>query len=340
MYEYNVHGIFSLTSNVPNFERMLHAFRATSLAQPSDFRFHLKGDLRIFTKGKERINVMFYRDPHDDSIELDYPWLVPIRATLAFQEKPPRYNFSFNRNYLRVSQIIGGGWRLLNTFRSLLQLYLIRKNMLMLHGAAIKIGDAGILIPAIENTGKTTTAWMLARRGAQFGTDEHVIVDRDGGCYCIPGSSSITRTTARAVNIPLSTREKISLLLNHLKGKLLTVHLTSGGIGVYPQRMFSLCSEMKLAKIAIIQNGPDFVREIPPDEAFAKIRTIQSIEFAWRTDPFIQARSFFDTNFNANALSSIEDNLLRSVIAKAQGLYLVSSSNGQHYREIEKLVRG
>ncbi len=339
MYEYNVHNLFSLASNIPSFEHMLHSFRTANLTQPSDFRFHLKDDLRIFTKGKERINVMFYRNSHDDSIELDYPWFIPVRAKLGIQDNPPRYDFSFNRNYLRVSPIIGGGWRLLSIFRSLVQLYLVQRNMLMLHGAAIKIGDTGILIPAIENTGKTTTAWMLARRGAQFGTDEHVIVDQDGGCHCIPGSSSITLTTARAVNIPLSTREKISLLLNYLKGKLLTVHFTSGGIGVYPQRMFPLCSEMELTKIAIIQNGPDFVREIPAEEALAKIRTIQSIEFAWRTNPFLQARSFFDRNFDATRLSSLEDNLLSSVLSKARGLYLVSSSKGQHYEEIEKLAR-
>ncbi len=340
LYRYDVHGFFSLTANIPYFESLLHAFRNNDGGDPSnsDFSFILDPTLKISTANKPRINIMLYHDPSDNSIEFYYPWLRPIYAKLGTIDGGKRYAFRFNKSYLRSSQLAGGGWRLQSIYRSLLQLHLIRKRMFILHGGAVKIGDHGVIIPAVENTGKTTTTWMLAKRGAEFLTDEHVIIDGEERSYGIPTSSAITPATARAVGLKLSPRDRIALAFNHFKGKVLTVHLSPGGMEVYPDKLFKICNSIKVNSIAVIQNGTDSVREMTIDETLTKIRTIQAIEFPWRVNPFILAQSFFNPNFDANTLAVQEDQLLTSFVSKVPHLYLVSSSSREHYKAIEKLV--
>lgn len=338
-YKYGVHGIFSLNSNIPYFESMLHAFRTNDETQEKfSLEFLLDPDLRISTAGKERINIMFYRDVHDDSIEFDYPWLRPICAKLTFSENLRRYTFSFNKNYFRVSQAIGQGWRLVSIFRNLLQVNLVRHKMIMLHGGVVRIGDKGFLMPSVENTGKTTTVWMLAKRGAHFVTDEHSIHDMDGWCYGIPSSSSVTPATARAVGLELGKRERMALALAGLKGGVLTVHFTSGGIGVYPERFFKVSKKTRISRIVIIQNGPDFTEKISRSEALAKIKAIQSYEFSWRNDPYLLARSYFNSDFDISLLSSQEEDLLKGILSRPGDISLVSSSNREHYKAIEKIA--
>ena len=339
MYRYNVHGLFSFTSNIPHFEGMLHAFRSEEeISGLSSFRFILDPGLKIPKVGKQRINLMLYHNPHDNSIEFDYQWFVPISAKLSFLKNPPGYVFSFNRNYLRVSQLVGGGWTLVSIFRSLLQMTLVRKRMLMLYGGAINIGDRGILFPAVENIGKTTTAWMLAKRGARYVTDEYVILDTEGRCYGIPCSSFLTPTTIKTVGLKLARGEKIALALNYLKGRILTIHLSSGGTAIDPDRFFKVCSAMKVNKLAIIQNGTDFVRRMGKDEALSKVKVIQSIEFPWKTNPYVLAHWYFNPELDMKSLSSQEDSLLDSAISRIPDLYLVSSSSREHYKAIEKLA--
>src|SRR5207245_7599906 len=198
---------------------------------------------------------MFYHNSADNSIEIDYPWFRPICAKLTFDEDERKYTFAFNKNYLRVCQLIGGGWRPVSILRTLLQMNLIRNNMLMLHGGVVRIGNEGILMPSVENTGKTKTVWMLAKRGAQYVTDEYSILDSDGHCYGIPSSSSLSAATANAVGINVTRRERASLSLAGLRGKILTVHFSSGGARIDPSRFFKICSETDLNQIAIIQHS-------------------------------------------------------------------------------------
>jgi len=286
---------------------------------------------------KERINIMFYHNSSDNSIEVDYPWFRPICAKLTFDEDNRRYTFAFNKNYLRVSRFIGGGWRPISILRTLLQMNLVRNNMLMMHGGVVRIGDEGILMPSVENTGKTKTVWMLAKRGAQYVTDEYSIIDSEGHCYGIPSSSSLTPATATAVGLNVTRREKTALILAGLKGKALTVHFTSGGMRMDPNRFFKICSETHLNRIAIIQNGPDLTRRIRTEEALSRIKATQLFEFGWKTHPYLLAYAYFNPEFEVDSYSSQEDDVLKSVVSRIQDIYLVSSSNREHYRSIENL---
>ncbi len=339
-YNYNIHGIFSLSSNISSFEGMLHSFKTQETRRESiHFDFRLVPGLEVDTKNKERINIMFYHNSADNSIEFDYPWFRRICAKLTISKDGRELVFLFNKNYLRMCAMIGGGWRPISILRAFLQVNLIQNQMVMVHAGVVAIDDEGILMPSVENTGKTTTVWMLAKRGANFITDEYSILDFDGQCYGIASSSSISPATARMVGLKISLREKILLALAGLRGKILTVHFTPGGISIYPERFFSICRKTRIKTVAIIENGPDQTLEINRDEAHARVKAIQTFEFGWRNQPYLLAYSFFNPTFDISSISSKEDKLISNILGSLRKRYLVSSDDRSHYKFIESLAK-
>ena len=97
----------------------------------------------------------------------------------------------------------------------------------------------------------------------------------------------------------MTRRERASLSLAGLRGKVLTVHFSSGGARIDPGRFFKICSETDLNQIAIIQNGKDFTRRIGTGEALARIRATQLFEFGWKTHPYLLAYSYFNPECNS-----------------------------------------
>src|SRR5207249_2369670 len=85
-------------------------------------------------------------------------------------------------------------------------------------------------------------------------------------------------------------------------------------------------------------NGIDGLRQVDPDEALTLLTAIQDYEMNWRSNPYIIARSFFRPDFNPRDISESEEKLLKSLVSRVRGSYLISSSSGSHFELIEKLV--
>ncbi len=333
---YDFHGLFSLSSNIPYFEGLLHSFGGVGNARIG-LRFLLDNKLRISTQGKPSINLMLRWNAQDNSIEFSYPWIAPIAAKLVFAEDASEYTFSFNKNYLRFSKIVAEGWELIDIFRSLLQLSLIEREMYMIHGAAIGLGDEGILIPSFGNTGKTTTAWMLARRGAGFVTDEFAILDSEGRCFGFPCSSLVSSGLVGTADLRLTKGQRLSLRIRDTRSKILSTRFAPGGVKLYPDEIFQVRDRVKITRIAFIQNGIDDFHRIEAGEAYTLLRAVQDYELNWRSNPYIIARSFFYPTFNADDISAREEVIMKNLISRVRDSYLVSSSKGLHYQSIERI---
>jgi len=341
MYYYNFRRLFSLTTNISYFEGLLHSFRShDDLNEDAsvNFRFILDNKLDVKTKGKPQINLMLYCDRDSNAVEFRYPWFRSICAKLVFGGDGKSYEFRFNKNYMRSADIVAEGWQVIDVFRSLLMISLIRSNNYMIHAGALKIGDEGILIPSFGNTGKTTTTWMLAKRGAEFLTDEFAILYPDGECLGFPCSSWLSPNLVTEFGLKLSRKESLSLRLNEMKSKILTTKIAAGGIRVYPDRNFNLCDEAKINRIIFIQNGLDEVRTVSEEEAVSMIRAIQSYELNWASNPYIIAQSFFRPDLEIDKLSSREDDLIKRFVSNVGQSTLVSSSSRQHFKTIEAML--
>ena len=359
LYTYHFNGIFSLKSNIPYFEGMLHSFRAASderggssstlagttndptHAPPLALEFIQDDSLEVSPSGKEKVNLMLYHDRESEAIEFLYPWFRPVCARLEAMKSLGRvgFRFTFNKRYLTFSNIVAEGWELIDQLRSLLLLHLIRdRRMYMFHAAAVKLGDGdGILIPAFGNTGKTTTSWMLAKQhqlGAKFLTDEFAIVDSSGYCYGLPCSSVISSVTVKKFDIKLSRSQRVSMSISDLKSKLLSTRFSPGGVKIYPDRIFETSPGARINKLAIIQNGVDAVKTLNRKEALKRIKAIQDYEFGWKSNPYLLAESFFNNDLDISSVSAIENDFLNTFLASIDDIYLVSSSKAEHYKAI------
>jgi len=328
--------LFSLYTNVPYFEGLLHSFRSNEDARIK-LRFELDKSLKIATQGKPVVNLMLYHNGTDDSIEFVYPWITPIVAKLVYPDTGSDYSFVFNRNYLRFSNLVAEGWELIDIFRSLLQLSLIEHGMYMVHGAAINLGEEGILVPSFGNTGKTTTAWMLATRGAGFVTDEFAILDSEGRCFGFPCSSLVSSGLVKTAGLRLTKKQKLTLRVRDTRSKILSTRFAPGGVKLYPDDLFKTSDRVAITRLAFIQNGLDDLRQIDDEQAYILLRAIQDYELNWRSNPYIIARSFFRPIFNPTNVSAKEEKILKLLISRVRGSYLVSSSKGLHYQAIEKI---
>ena len=338
MYKYNFHELFSLSTNTSYFEGLLHTFKSDKDGKIR-LQFLLDNNLRVSTQGKPNINMMLYHNAQDNSIEFSYPWIVPVVAKLVFADDYLSYTFSFNKNYLRFSKIVAEGWELIDVFRSLIQISLIKAGMYMVHGAAVSLGDEGILVPSFGNTGKTMTSWMLAKRGAEFLTDEFAILDSQGNCYGFPCSSLVSGPLVEAAELRLTRKQGLSLWLRELMSKVLSTRFAHGGIKLYPDQIFKTRDEAAITRIVFIQKGLDDIRTVDPDEVITLLTAVQDYEMNWRANPYIIAQSFFRPDFNSRGLSSNEAEIMRSIVSRAKAAYLVSSSNGSHFEFIEKIAK-
>ena len=333
-YSYNFHNFFSLTTNIDYFDGLLHAFKSTGIADAKiSFRFVLDNKLKISLLNKPVFNMMLGYDAQTDSVEFVYPWIRPVCARLTFGREG--FQFTFNKNYLRFSRIVAEGWEVIDVFRSLLMVYLIKSGMYMAHSAAIKLDDEGILIPSFANTGKTTTAWMLCMRGAQFLTDELAVLDSRGNCLSLPCSSLLTSGLAKSLGLNLTRNQKLSMQIGRLKSKLFSVRFAAGGLRLYPEDFFEVCDDVKITKVAFIQNGVDDFRKMTFDEAVGRLMAIRNFDLGWNSNPYLIAESFFNPTFNFEELLKTERKFVTSFLSKLEEIYLISSSNGSHYKALE-----
>ena len=336
MHRYNFHGLFSLSSDTSYFDGLLHSFRSDGEGKIG-LSFLLDTNLRIPTEGKPNVNLMLYHNTQDDFIEFSYPWIRPVVAKLVFDDDNLGYKLSFNKNYLRFSKLVGEGWELIDAFRSLLQLSLIQQSMYMIHGAAISLGEEGILIPSFGNTGKTTTSWILARKGAGFVTDEFAILDSEGRCFGFPCSSIVSAGLVKTAGVALTKKQSLLLKMRDMKSKILSTRFAQGGVKLHPDEIFETRDRVAITRLAFIQNGLDDLRQIDSNTARSLLRAIQDYEMNWRSNPYIIARAFFHPAFNASDVSAREEKIMKNLTSRVRGSYLVSSSNGQHYESIEKI---
>ncbi len=75
--------------------------------------------------------------------------------------------------------------------RPLLQLATIKRGAISVHGAAVQLGEGGLLICGWSESGKTETALALAEAGASFISDKWTIIDRGARIHAFPVSVGI-----------------------------------------------------------------------------------------------------------------------------------------------------
>lgn len=100
-----------------------------------------------------------------------YPHIAPVQLT--YDRKFPLWD--------AFSEVV----------RPLLQLGTLRHGAITVHGAAVQVGEGGVLVCGWSETGKTETALALAERGARFISDKWTIVDQSATLHSFPVSVGV-----------------------------------------------------------------------------------------------------------------------------------------------------
>ncbi len=129
---------------------------------------------------------------------------------------------------------------------------LSRKGASLYHGAALARGSAGVFLPAVRHTGKTTTAFHLIEAGFDFIADDYTPISDSGDMYLYPRRVNLFDYHLRT-NPSLRSRLTLGRRLE-LARKSLIRRLTLGFANfAVPLHLKEIFPEARLAPVASLQ---------------------------------------------------------------------------------------
>jgi hypothetical protein len=177
--------------------------------------------------------------------------------------------------------------------RPLLQLATIRHGAVTVHGAAVQVGERGVLVCGWSESGKTETALALAEGGARFISDKWTIVDSGASLHAFPVSVGIRdwvldylprlrahlRTSQRA-RLRLSGMARRPL--SPITGRAITRLGAVAGSGL--DRALTLAGRLSLrqTEVAAVYGSPRDTARTPPLMTLAMLTTTSADEVSVR----------------------------------------------------------
>lgn len=177
--------------------------------------------------------------------------------------------------------------------RPLLQLATIKRGATTVHGAAVQVGEGGVLVCGWSETGKTETALALAEGGARFISDKWTIVDSSANLHAFPVSVGIRDWVLEylpRLRAHLRTSQRARALLSRTARRPLP-HLTGAAstrlgavVGSELDRALALASRLSLrqTEVAAVYGSPRDPARMPPLRTLAMLTTVSANEVSVR----------------------------------------------------------
>jgi hypothetical protein len=177
--------------------------------------------------------------------------------------------------------------------RPLLQLATIKHGAITVHGAAVQIGEGGLLVCGWSESGKTETALALAEAGARFISDKWTIIDSAARIHAFPVAVGIRdwvvdylprlrahlRTSQRGrLRVSRTVRRALPLLARPAATPL------AGIVESQLDRALTLAGRVSLreAEVADIYGSARDARRTPPLVTLAMLTTVSGDEVSVR----------------------------------------------------------
>jgi hypothetical protein len=177
--------------------------------------------------------------------------------------------------------------------RPLLQLATLNHGAITVHGAAVEVGQDGLLICGWSETGKTETALALAEAGARFISDKWTIIDSGVNIHAFPVSVGVRDWVLQylpRLTAHLRTSQRTRLLLSRTAGRALPLLPTraatplAGVVESQLGRVLALASRISLrqTEVAAVYGSPRDPTRTPPLTRLAVLTTVSSQEVSVR----------------------------------------------------------
>ena len=235
-----------------------------------------------------------------------------------------------------------------NVVEPLLRWAFVRKGYALMHGACIAIDGQAMFITARTDTGKTTTILNLIRNNLQsigFLSDDMTIFSRTGEVMNYPKPLTISQHTVHAIGgAPLKFHEraflKVQSRLHSREGRKVAMWLTEGHFPaatlnavvqfIVPPPKYMVdrlipgtqhLQHAKLALIALIERGPDFVVDL--DERKKIDTLLANAEDAYGFPPYPAIETLL-SNWDGQDLHAKEREVVEQAIVHLPAIHISS----------------
>ena len=236
-----------------------------------------------------------------------------------------------NRNYYRFVK-----HRFMNIhsigyiLTDIINLRLLHNRIAPLHCSGVVKDNNCYVIFAPPNTGKTLTSMTLCIKkesGYSFISEDLAVTD---GKNLIAAPWTSTFRYYDSVDT-----SRFSKFLNNLTEKISVLELFGFGktepITKYVQ---DISHKAKIKGIYILDRGEEKTKNIPNEEAFDRINTLDRYEFNYMRAPAIIAYEYFNRETNIEKAYDTERILIKKMITNADFVKVVSTQNALNYAEI------
>jgi hypothetical protein len=209
-------------------------------------------------------------------------------------------------------------------------LTLLRNGFTPLHASAFKAGDAGVLVLAAPNTGKTLTVMTACMDlGASFISEDLAISDGHN-VYGVPWTSTFRYYS----KIDDSRRSRFAGRLTQVFPPAELVPMTRSrqvDTLISPDR---LVASTPITHVVVLERGAKGVQASSVSETWRKAVNLNRFEFKYNSAPLLVAHEFFNPELGLDAAAAEERRLLQAIVDSAQERLVVRSDDPNDYASL------
>ena len=230
-------------------------------------------------------------------------------------------NVYFTKSYKKFFDLYGGtiGPHVLSeTLSAILLIKLLQKGYTIIHSACISRDNAGILISAWGDTGKTLTATSLLQEDSfYFLSDDLTLIDRNAFAYCFPQEME-KRIFSPFEKIPFLNRIRISKKIDVSK--------------------LRIKDKSKIDKLFFLEKEKgDEVAEIDKHEALRRLILSTASTLNFNANEIILAYSYLDSRLNLKELTKKHEEIIRNTLKDVK-CFEVKSRDARQFPKLIKDV--
>ena len=236
-----------------------------------------------------------------------------------------------NKNYIRF--VIGRFINLHSLGYHLTDLtcaLLLRKDLCALHCSGFSVGDSTVAVIAPANTGKTlTTMRAVLRSGASFVSEDLAITDGEYIHAC-PWTSTFRYYDELSMSWILRMRMKLIKIIPPVE--LIPMYGDNRKINSYIEEE-RIVTQKKITHTVVLANRHGGVEVLDKKRALQMIYNLNRYEFWYMKNPMLTAYSYFNPDFDIQALERREREILTKLVNQTDCL-LVQSKDPTKFAEL------
>lgn len=202
----------------------------------------------------------------------------------------------------------------------IIELKLLQKELIKIHGACVRTNGKGVMIVGWDGCGKSTLAYNFLKSGADFLSDDTVIVDRKMA-YSYPKPikvfQGLTKTTRVLNNIPY-----INKFIGNYKR-------------IFPEK---IADSIKIDYVFIVRPGKKKIKEVSAEEAMNSIFTLAVYRMKRRDVKNLVLAYCYYNNYGYDNLIESRRDILKQFLSGVKIYEITSKTPAESMELIEGVL--